>query len=152
MQEQHDLPDDLLLGPAGDDPCRPFAADPRHLLQPIRLLFDQIEHVGAESPDQALGVDRADAADQPRRQIALDALQRGRCTGLEEGRPELLAMGAVVDPAAARLDELAGGDHCYPPDDGDQVLLAARLDTQHAKSVLRIVEGHPFHCARQDFR
>jgi len=38
-------------------------------------LFDQIKHVGAESSDEALGVDRADAADQARRQIALDALQ-----------------------------------------------------------------------------
>ena len=53
---------------------------------------------------------------------------------------------------AARLDELAGGDHCYPPDDGDQVFLSARFDPEHAKPVLRIVEGHPLHCARQDFR
>jgi hypothetical protein len=37
-------------------------------------------------------------------------------------------MGAVIDPGAARLDELARGDHYYPPDDGDQILLSARLD------------------------
>ena len=65
VQEQHDLADHLLLGPAGDDPCRPLGTDPGHLAQPLRLLFDEVEHCIAKSPDQFFGVDRADAADHP---------------------------------------------------------------------------------------
>ena len=115
---------DLLLGPAGDDPCRPLGADAGHLAQPLRLLLDEIEHRLSEAPHQPLGIDRADAADHPRAEIALDALQRCRRAGLEEGRPELLAVGAVVHPGAAHLDELAGADHRRVADHGDQVTLA----------------------------
>ena len=102
MQEQHDLPDDLLLRPAGDDPCRPFDADAGHLLQARRLLLDEVEHRLAEAPHQPFGVDRADAADHSGTEIPLDALQRRRRAGLEEGRAELLAMGAVVHPDAVQ--------------------------------------------------
>ena len=66
MQEQHDLPDHLLLRPAGDDPGRALGADTGHLLQPLGLLLDEIEHRLAEAPHQPLGVDRPDAADHAR--------------------------------------------------------------------------------------
>ena len=84
MQEQHDLADDLLLGPAGDNPLRPLRAYPRHLPQPVRLLLNDVEHGVAESADELLGVDRPDAADHPGAEIFLDPLgcRRRRC--LEE--------------------------------------------------------------------
>ena len=65
MQEQHDLPDHLLLRPAGDDARRALWSDPGHLAQPVGLLFDQVEHRLAESAHQPLGIDRADAGDHP---------------------------------------------------------------------------------------
>ena len=49
-------------------------------------------------------------------------------------------MGAVVDPGAARLDELAGRDHCGVADDRDQVALASGFDPQDAKTVLLVME------------
>jgi hypothetical protein len=63
MQEQHDLADRLLLGPAGDDARRPLGSDAGDLAQAIRLGLDQLEDGLAEGTDQLLGVDRADAAD-----------------------------------------------------------------------------------------
>ena len=50
-------------------------------------------------------------------------------------------MRAVVDPAATRLDELAGRDHRCVTEDGDQVALAAGFDAQHAEPVLVVVKG-----------
>ena len=151
VQEQHDLPDDLLFRPAGDDPRRTLGADTGHLAQALRLLLDEIEHRLSEAPYQTLGVDRADAADHARGEIPLDALERCRRAGLEEGRAELLAVGAVVHPGATHLDELAGADHRRVADHGDQVSLAPGLDPQHAEPVLRVVERHPLHEAGQRF-
>ena len=87
----------------------------------------------------------------PEAEIPLDALKRGRRAGLEEGGAELLAVGAVVHPGATHLDELAGADHRRMADHGHQVSLAPGLDPQHAEPVLRIMECHPFHQARQGF-
>src|SRR6516162_6233820 len=59
-------------------------------------------------------------------------------------------MRAVVDPGPTRLDEFTGRDHSGVAKDGDQIALAAGFDTQHAKAVLGVVEGHPVDQARQD--
>jgi len=69
---------------------------------------------------------------------------------LEERSPELNTVSAVVDPGAARLDELAGRDHRGMAKDGDQVALAARLDPQHAEPVLLVVERDALYQASQD--
>src|SRR5262249_57053259 len=61
-------------------------------------------------------------------------------------------MDAVVDPATARLDELAGRNRRGMPQHRDHVALAARLDAQHAKSVLLIMECDPLDEAGQDLR
>ena len=92
-----------------------------------------------------VGIDRADAADHARAEIFLDPLQRGGRARLEEGGPELQAMGTVVDPRAAHLYPLAGRDRGGVPDHGDQVALTAHLDPEDAETVLGIVERHPFH-------
>ena len=52
-------------------------------------------------------------------------------------------MGPIVDPPAARLDELAGADRCRMADDGDQIALAARLHPQDAEAAVLVVEGDP---------
>ena len=59
-------------------------------------------------------------------------------------------MGTVVDPFARRGNPLASGDHRCVPDDGDQVAVAARLDAENAKAVLRIMEGNALDEARQN--
>ena len=69
-------------------------------LQALRLGFDRVEHLLAERAYQLLGVDRADASDHPRPEIFFDPVERGRRRGLQEPGPELLAVGAIVDPFA----------------------------------------------------
>jgi hypothetical protein len=150
VQEQHDLADYLLLGPAGNDALRPLPADPGHLPQAARLLFDDIENGIAERTYQLPGVDRPDAADYARAKILLDPLGRRRCCGLEERGSELDAVGAVVDPVPAGLDELAGRDHRRVAENRDQVALAAGFDAQHAEAVLFVVEGDALDEAHED--
>src|ERR1044071_960917 len=150
MEEQHDLADDLLFGPAGDDLSCTLGADAGHFAQTRRLLLDNFEHLLAEGTGELPGIDRADAADHAGAQVLLDALDRRRCRDLEERGPELHAVNAVVHPGAARLDKLAGRngrgvtEYCY------EVPLAARLHAQHAKPVLLIVECDAFDEAGED--
>jgi hypothetical protein len=75
-------------------------SDPSHLPQTIRLDFDRVEHSLAECPNELARVNRADAADHAGAEIFLDALDRRRGGGLEKPRPELLAMGTIIDPFA----------------------------------------------------
>ena len=49
-------------------------------------------------------------------------------------------MRAIVGPLAARLYELAGGDHRGMTDDGDGFTLAARLHAQNAKAVVFVMK------------
>jgi hypothetical protein len=149
VQEQHDLADHLLLGPTFLDALGALGADAGDLAQALRALLDGVERRLAEGVDQLPGVDRADALDQAGGEVLLDALQRGRRGGAEEGGLELDPMGAVVDPGSRGLDELAGADRGRSAHDGDQLALAAHLDPEHAEAVLGVVVGDPLDQAGQ---
>ena len=84
VQEQHDLTDDLLLGPARDDPLRALRANPGDLTKATWLLLDDLEHGLAKGAYKLLRIDRPDAADHPGAEIFLDALDRRRRRSLEE--------------------------------------------------------------------
>jgi hypothetical protein len=58
VQEQHDLADHLLFGPAAADPLRPLGPDAGDLLEPFGRLLDHVEHRLAEGSDQLAGVDQ----------------------------------------------------------------------------------------------
>ena len=126
-------------------------ADAVDLLQALGRLLDDVEHLFAEGLHQLLGVDRADALDHAGGEVLLDALGRGRRRRAQEIGAELHAVRPVVDPPAARLDELAGADRRRMADDGDQIALAARLHPQHAEAAVLVVEGDALDEARQDF-
>src|SRR5437763_16445189 len=51
MEEQHDLADDLLLGPARDDLSRTLGADAGHFAQSPGLLLNNFEYLLAEGTD-----------------------------------------------------------------------------------------------------
>ena len=136
---------------AASDPVGPHRTDAVDLAQAFGLRLDDVEHLLAEGAHQLLGVDRPDAADHAGAEVFLDAVERGRCRGLQELRLELLAMGAVIDPFARCGDPLAGGDHRGVPDHGDEFAVAARLDPQNAEAVLVIVVGDALDEARQHF-
>src|ERR1051326_3202697 len=150
VQEQHDLTDDLLLGPAGDNLPGPLWADAGNLAKSRGLLLDDLKHLLAKDAHELSGIDRADAADHARAQILLDPLDCCGRRDLEEGSPELDTMDAVIDPATARLNKLAGRNRRCMPQHCDQVALATRLDAQYAKPVLLVMERHPLDEAGQD--
>jgi hypothetical protein len=142
VQEHHNLADHLLLGPAANDALRPLRADPSHLPQTARLLLDDVKDGISEGAHQLLCVNRPDAADHARAEILFDPLGRGWRRGLEERGSELDARRAVVDPAVARLDELAGRDHRSMAGNRDQVALATGFDAQDAEPIFFVVEGN----------
>ena len=78
MQEQHDLADDFLLGPAGNDPLRALRADAGYLAQPRRLVFDNVKHCLAKGAHQLFRINRSNAADHAGAKILLDPLDRRR--------------------------------------------------------------------------
>ena len=110
VQEQHDLADHLLLGPAGDDARGALGPDAGYLAQPLGLLLDQLENVLAKRPDELLGIHWADAADHAGPEILLDAFQRRGRGRFQERRLELEAVRTVRDPGATHLHPLARGD------------------------------------------
>src|SRR5215467_1400068 len=63
------------------------------------------KHAFTKGAHKLLRVDRADAADHAGTEIFLDPLDRCRCRSLEERGSEPDAVRAVVDPAAASLNE-----------------------------------------------
>ena len=147
MQEDHDLTDDLLFGPSSDDALGPARPDSVHLAQASGCSLDDIEDFVAKGLKQALGVDGADAADHAGGEVFLHALDRGWLRRFEKLRPELQSVGAVVLPAPACRHPFAGRDRRSVTDGGDEVLMAAGFHAEHAKSVLLVVKGHPFHQA-----
>ena len=126
-----------------------FGPMPSTSCKSCRRLLDDVEHLLAEGLDQLLGVDRADAFDHPRGEILLDALGGGRRRRTQKVGAELHTVRAVVDPPAARLDELAGTDRCGMADDGNQVALAAGLHPQDAKAAILVVERNALDEARE---
>src|SRR5277367_86703 len=78
MQEDHDLPDDLLLSPGVRDTFSADGADARHLAEPSRLGFDDVENLVRKRLDHLLGVNRANAPDHAGAQIFLNPFDRTR--------------------------------------------------------------------------
>jgi hypothetical protein len=63
MEEHHDLPDGLLLGPSRSAPFRTNRTDATDVLEAIGIDLDDIENLLAECLDELPGIDRPDAAD-----------------------------------------------------------------------------------------
>ena len=147
MQKDHDLADDFLLGPGGNDALGAARADAVDLAQALRRTLDDIEDLVAERLNEPFGIDGADAADHARGEVFLHALDRGRLRGFQELRPELQPVRAVILPGPARRHPFAGRDRRRMAKDGDQVLLPAHFHAEHAKAVLLVVKGHPLHKA-----
>ena len=78
----------------------PNRADPRHLAKPIGLGFDDVEDLLPEGLDHLFGVDRPDAPMIPYSEIFLIPSIELGAEVLEKPGPELLPVGAIIDPFA----------------------------------------------------
>ena len=128
LQKHHDLPDGLLIGPAGGDSLDPLGADADECAQSLGGSLDNIEDLLTERLDQLLGEVRADASDHAAAKVLLDPIEGAGRHDLQEGRPELHAVLSVVIPPAAGLDELSRLDGCGCPEDGHEFTVASNLD------------------------
>ena len=140
VQEDHDLADDLLIGPPSDDPLGALGADALDLLEPLRLPLDDVEHRLAERPHQPFAVDGTDPSDHARAEILLDPFDRRGWRRAQEARLELRPVRPVVGPDTGGLNEFAGADHRRVANHGHQVALSPRLDAQDAKAIVGVVE------------
>ena len=151
VQEDHDFPHRLLLGPGGENAGSANRPDAVDLAQSVRRRLDDVEHLLAEGAHELLGVNRANAPDHAGREVLLDAVGRSRGRCAQEPRFELLAVGAVVDPFARGRDPLTGRDGRGMADHRHEVTMPARLGPQNAEAVLGIVVGDALDEARQHF-
>src|SRR3954471_18788504 len=106
VQEDHDLANSLLLGPARHDARRPPGSNARHLGEALWAGLDDLERALAEGGHETLGHGRADAAHLTRGEIALDPLDACGRRGLEHVGLELKPMHAITDPSACGGDPL----------------------------------------------
>ena len=151
VQEQHDFPDGLLLGPGGENAGGANRPDALDLTQPVRRRLDDVEHLLAEGAYELLGVNRANAADHAGREVLLNSVGGIGKRSAQEPRVELLTMGAVVDPFARGGDPLAGRNGRGMTDNGHDIAMAARLGPQKAEAVLGIVISDALDQAGQHF-
>ncbi len=130
-EEQRDLANGLLVGPAGYDAGRSLCAD--HLPELVRLLLDKVEHRFPEGLHQGAGIGWTDAADHAGAEVFFDTLQGRRLGGGDVGRLEQQSMFTVIHPDAHRADEFAGADDGRMARQDDQVPLPACLDPEDAE-------------------
>jgi hypothetical protein len=78
VQENHDLPHDLLFGPGFGDSAGAHGPDAVDLPQPVGLGCYDVEYLLAEGSNELARIDWTDPADHAGRQVFLDALYRGR--------------------------------------------------------------------------
>ena len=89
LQEDHHIFYRALFVPGLDDICNALVADAQDLAQPLRLVVDQLQRIVAKKIDDAFRHHRANAANEARAQVALDALCGCRQRLFE--KPRLLA-------------------------------------------------------------
>jgi hypothetical protein len=102
LQEDHDLLDGLLLLPGGSDQPGALGTELGHFDQPLGLFLDHVQGGDTEVVDDPLGEPRSDPLDQPRAEVAADALHGGRQHGGVILDGELPAVLGVRSPASVQ--------------------------------------------------
>jgi hypothetical protein len=141
LQEHHDLPHDLLLGPGAGHPFLALGSDALQREQTVGFPLDDVKDLLTEGTDQLAGEVRANALDHPGAQVLLNAFERGGRDDPQVPALELKAVLAVVRPGAGAFDVFPRRDAGRRADDGHQLALAPDLDPQHAEAALGAVEG-----------
>ena len=152
VQKDHDVADDLLLGPGRHHTGGALGADAVEFLQARRASAAMTSNTSAPKACTSL---RAKCGPMPLtmpepRYLSMPSSVVGgttrSCVGLE-----LQAMRAVGHPAAGALDIFPWRDGRGGTHHGDQIAVAAHLDAEDAEAGLLTVEGDAFHAAREVF-
>ena len=89
VQEHHDFPHRLLLGPGSGDAAGSHRPDAIDLTQPVRRRLDNVEHLLTEGAQEFSSVGRANAPDHAGREVLLDTVDRSRRRCPQETRIKL---------------------------------------------------------------
>ncbi len=143
LQEHHQLLDAALLAEGAPDLAAALPADPRHLGKPLGAGLDDRQGFHAEARDQALGEPLADAAHQPRAEVALDPDDGRGSDGLVGADAELPAVAGVLLPAAGQPQAFAGLHGEEVADRGDQLALVRHRQPHDAPGALGVGEDDP---------
>jgi hypothetical protein len=74
VQEHHDLPNNLLLGPSANDPVGTHWPNAVDFSKAMRLGLDHVEDLLAKNAHEFFGVDRANATDHSGGKVFFDAV------------------------------------------------------------------------------
>jgi hypothetical protein len=139
VQEDHDLPHRLLLGPARARCARPAWGRCRAPLQALGLA-SMISKVFSPKARRCAWPWRTDAAHVPEaRYFSMPSAPVGG--GLEDVGPELEAVHPVRDPRPVAVIHSPSPDGGRMAHHGGQITLAAYLHSDDAEAALGIVEG-----------
>ena len=139
LQEDHHFLDGLLLGPGGGDHRGALGAQAVDLDQPARLVVDDVHDVHAEVRDHAFGHDRADALDQARAQVFLDARGGGgqhRGVGVHLELPAVLRVADDQRPRSRRNSPI-----CAPSSGPTAVISSAPPRSGAIRAIVYPVSG-----------
>ena len=144
LQEDHHLTDLLLVRPGFPNHTDAFLADAVNLTKTLDRLFDHIKGLFSKGFHDPLRHDRADALDESRSEILLDACNGGWNQGLVADYFELLPELWMGRPFAGCMEHLPWHGCHEISDRGDKLTEALYLQTSNSETCLVIVEGDPF--------
>jgi hypothetical protein len=127
VEKDHDVANDLLLGPGALDALTTLSADSINVYQPCRFLLDDVENLLAELRDQLLCVNVSDSFNHAASQIFLDAFLSCRRGAVEHHGLELESKLADLNPAAFGGYPFSGADRGERADFGHQVAVPLRF-------------------------
>src|SRR4029077_16143424 len=149
MQENHDVPDRLLLGPCSFDLLATRRPDSIHLFKFDSVVVNDREDFLAEFLHQLFCVDWADAFDQAAGEVFFNPLSRFRRARLDERGSKLQPVLFVLHPVALSRNPLARVDARKRSYHSHQFPVALHLYSQHRKSCLFAVEGDALDQSRE---
>src|SRR5262249_28112274 len=151
VEEDHNLPNDFLLGPRCQHARLAFGPNAVEFEQALGLLLDDVEHRFPEGLHQFAGKVGPDAFDHARAQILLDPLRGARRHDGDGPRLELPPVGAVLHPAPLAVEVLAGSHLGHRPYDRHEIALTRHFDPQHTEAILYAVKGDPLNDSGEPF-
>ncbi len=147
LKENHNVANFPLLIPGPFDHLGSLCPYALNLSEPLYVVFDDLERVLPKLLDDSLGHDRANALDEPRAKVLLDAMHRGWNHRFIMDDPELLAVFSMTGPLPLGLNDLSGHGSEKCPHHRDEVFSPVDFDLGNGEAIVLVGIGDPFNLA-----
>ena len=141
-QELHDLAQTRQRPQGGGQLHGPLGSDALQGLEPLRLLLDDPQGIGAEAVHQTLSRGGPHALEDAAAQIGRHVPGLLRHAALHALRRQLRAVGRVLHPDAGDGHALAGGGAGDAAHHGDRLLLSVHDQRQHRIAIFLVLKDH----------